>query len=308
MEQNTVIGIVIAILIIIFALYLLLRKPKATEPSFDGELHINAESNQPVLPRFVRQKMEHGKSESEAQNIEEDKAQAQNSSTVESEKEPSVVQEHTEKLNTDSNHSSEIANEKQSKEHEDEKDNSPEKKQDVEYKLNPHMEKAQIQAFDDNSAILDQHLDEQQRFDDESALARAKEIIALNIYPTHQHVLSGERALKALLKYGLRFGELSCFHRHEQTDTPSSLMFSVLRITEEGPVGFDLESLSTEQIQGLAFFLALPHPHAQQGFDMMVSIAGLIARDLGGKVFDENNVELSPQMKEYLRHQVIDFK
>lgn len=296
MEQNTLIGIVIAVLIIIFALYLMLRKPKADEPSLDGELHINAESNQPVLPRFVRQKLDAEPSEQKTDTDEK------TLDPVQAEKEAPLVQEHTEKTQEAE---TEVVSETKEPVLDDK---ASEQTKEVEYKLNPHMEKAQIQSFEDDSTILDQHLHEQQRFDDESALATAQEIIALNVYSTHQHVLSGEKALKALLKYGLRFGELSCFHRHEETDTPSSLMFSVLRITEEGPVGFDLESLSTEQLHGLAFFLALPHPHAQQGFDMMVSIAGLIARDVGGKVFDENNVELSPQMKEYLRHQVIDFK
>jgi FtsZ-interacting cell division protein ZipA len=44
-----------------------------------------------------------------------------------------------------------------------------------------------------------------------------------------------------LLKYGLRFGEMSCFHRYENTDEPSPLMFSVLRVTDNGPAGFDLK-------------------------------------------------------------------
>ncbi|SDB90236.1 cell division protein ZipA C-terminal FtsZ-binding domain-containing protein [Acinetobacter boissieri] len=305
MEQNTVIGIVIAVLIIIFALYLMLRKPKVDEPSLDGELQINAESNQPVLPRFVRQKLD---AEPVVQNTVPNVDSEKTTDAVQTEKEAPLVQEHSEKVDTEKNSEAQTETASEHKQPLVEDKKALEQTKEVEYKLNPHMEKAQIQAFEDDSTILDQHLHEQQRFDDESALATAKEIIALNVYSTHQHVLSGEKALKALLKYGLRFGEMSCFHRHEQTDIPSSLMFSVLRITEEGPVGFDLESLSTEQIHGLAFFLALPHPHAQQGFDMMASIAGLIARDLGGKVFDENNVELSPQMKDYLRHQVIDFK
>lgn len=55
-------------------------------------------------------------------------------------------------------------------------------------------------------------------------------------------------------------------------------MFSVPRITDEGPE-MDLETLSTEQVNGFTFFLALPHPNVQKGFDTMASIAGLIARD-----------------------------
>ncbi|MEX5538664.1 hypothetical protein ABFV54_26520, partial [Pseudomonas syringae] len=57
METTTIIGIVIAVGIIIFALYILLRKPKEFVPSLDAELHINPETNQPVLPRFVRQQL-----------------------------------------------------------------------------------------------------------------------------------------------------------------------------------------------------------------------------------------------------------
>ena len=152
------------------------------------------------------------------------------------------------------------------------------------------------------------HLHEQQRYDDESALATAEQIIALNVYPNPRRALSGDKALKVLLKYGLRFGEMSCFHRYENTDEPSALMFSVLRMTDNGPAGFDLETLSGEQVQGLAFFLALPNSKAVTGYDMMTSIAGLIAREVDGKVYDENNLEFTPQLKEHWRHHVIDYR
>jgi cell division protein ZipA len=151
-------------------------------------------------------------------------------------------------------------------------------------------------------------LHEQQRYDDESALATAEQIIALNVYPNPRRALSGDKALKVLLKYGLRFGEMSCFHRYENTDEPSALMFSVLRVTDNGPAGFDLETLSAEQVQGLAFFLALPNSKAVTGYDMMTSIAGLIAREIDGKVYDENNLEFTPQLKEHWRHHVIDYR
>lgn len=124
-----------------------------------------------------------------------------------------------------------------------------------ELSLNPNIETAEIAEFEGESNILDVHLHEQQRFDDESALAMAEQIIALNVYPNPRRALSGDKALKVLLKYGLRYGEMSCFHRYENTDEPSALMFSVLRMTDNGPAGFDLETLSTEQVQGLAFSL-----------------------------------------------------
>ncbi len=71
---------------------------------------------------------------------------------------------------------------------------------------------------------------------------------------------------------------MACFHRY--TEDGSKLLFSVLQITDEGAAGFDLETLSTEQVKGLAFFLALPHGDVQNAFDTMDSISRLIAREI----------------------------
>ncbi|MFW2077045.1 cell division protein ZipA C-terminal FtsZ-binding domain-containing protein [Acinetobacter sp. ULE_I010] len=181
-------------------------------------------------------------------------------------------------------------------------------KKEPDFHLNPNVETTEIKAFDEESNILDVHLNQQQKHDDESVLSNAEMIIALNVYPNPRKALSGDKTLKVLLKYGLRFGELSCFHRYENTEEECHLLFSVLRVTDNGPDGFDLETLSTEQVQGLAFFLALPHPDVQKGFDTMVSIAGLIAREIDGTVYDENNLEFTPQLKEHWRHKAIDYR
>lgn len=178
-------------------------------------------------------------------------------------------------------------------------------KDSEELSLNGTIEKAEISEFEDESSILDEHLHEQQRVDEESALSTAVDFIALNVYP-ERRILSGEKTLKVLLKYGLRFGEMACFHRYSQDD--SKLLFSVLQITDEGAAGFDLETLSTEQVKGLAFFLALPHSDVQNAFDTMDSLSRLIAREIDGTVYDQNNQEFTPQLREQWRHQAIDYR
>ncbi|MCF9046351.1 cell division protein ZipA C-terminal FtsZ-binding domain-containing protein [Acinetobacter nectaris] len=327
METTTIIGIVIAVGIIIFALYILLRKPREFVPSLDAELHINPETNQPVLPRFVRQQLnmiEFGQTpekksakvvkekvtEQKVETIAETK-DTQNSAEVKASELKDAPLSVEDKKETDAQKADVVqpataAVEKQPEE---------KPKKEAVYHLNKDIEKAEIKEFDEESSILDMHLNEQQRYDDECSLANAQHIISLNVYPGPRCILSGDKTLKILLKYGLRFGELSCFHRYKNLDEAQDdqtkvapLMFSVLKISDEGPVGFDLETLSTEQVQGLAFFLALPNAYAQEGFDTMASTAGLIAREIDGKVFDENNDELSVQLKEYWRRQVIDFK
>ena len=175
----------------------------------------------------------------------------------------------------------------------------------AEFSLNANVEKAEISEFDDESSILDAHLYEQKIVDDESALATAESFIALNVYP-ERRALSGEKTLKVLMKYGLRFGEMSCFHRYNEDGT--KLLFSVLQITDTGMDGFDLENLSTDPIKGLAFFLALPHRDVQNAFDTMDSISRLIAREIDGTVYDQNNQEFTPQLREHWRHLAIDYR
>lgn len=342
MEINTIIGIVVAIIIMLIGLKMILKKPNHAEPSLDSDLHINPDSNQPVIPRHVRNQLEQPEAEVEAvvarveptlnESVEPQVSETAQEKTFVTESAPTTSSEQTQTsventsvieeeiqseetvasstINTDS--SAELVDTVSVKSEiealSEENLKSESEKTEPELSLNPNIETAEIAEFEGESNILDVHLHEQQRYDDESALAMAEQIIALNVYPNPRRALSGDKALKVLLKYGLRYGEMSCFHRYENTDEPSVLMFSVLRMTDNGPAGFDLETLSSEQVQGLAFFLALPNSKAVTGFDMMASIAGLIAREIDGKVYDENNLEFTPQLKEHWRHHVIDYR
>ncbi|WP_010116036.1 cell division protein ZipA C-terminal FtsZ-binding domain-containing protein [Acinetobacter sp. P8-3-8] len=344
MEVTTIVGIVVAVIIILVGLRMVLRKPNDAAPSLESELHINEECNQPVIPRHVRDQLQ-------ADRLPEDKARVEPSLNaldaveVAEEKSQQLSVEAVEKGETKLEHSSlshlgkteeqtESAEtvvtstehvqdaavsstdlltdtDTQSSENEQSsvvaEESKPVDKVEA-FQLKEHVETAEIKEFDEESSILDVHLNQQQRHDDECVLSNAESIIALNVYPNPRKALSGDKTLKVLLKYGLRFGELMCFHRYENPEEESPLLFSVLRVTDNGPEGFDLESLSTEQVQGLAFFLALPHPNVQKGFDTMVSIAGLIAREIDGTVYDENNLEFTPQLKEHWRHTAIDYR
>ncbi|MDM1246525.1 cell division protein ZipA [Acinetobacter sp. R933-2] len=323
MEITTIVGIVVAVIIILIGLRMVLRKSDDAAPSLESELHINSESNQPVIPRHVRDQLQ-ADPPKEAARVEPDLNTLNATSVAEEAKSEKVAvpvetvsekttvtteqvkAEVTEVKASEPEQSSEVISTLKTDETQ-----SAEVKTSIateEFSLNPNIETAEIKEFDEESSILDVHLHEQQRFDDESTLANAESIIALNVYPNPRKALSGDKTLKVLLKYGLRFGELSCFHRYDNIDEPSPLMFSVLRITDEGPAGFDLETLSAEQVKGLAFFLALPHSNVQKGFDTMASIAGLIAREVDGTVYDENNLEFTPQLKEHWRHKAIDYR
>lgn len=333
MEVTTIIGIVVAVIIILVGLRMVLRKPNDAAPSLESELHINEDCKQPVIPRHVRDQLRTDRESQEQVRVEpnltaldsvevaDEKQQkiedvAAESNIVQStEIEHAAITQQTEKTETVASTESatesvkalDVQTQPTTQTHDSAKAIVSQDKEEA-FQFNANVETAEIKEFDEESSILDVHLNEQQKYDDESVLSTAETIIALNVYPNPRKALSGDKTLKMLLKYGLRFGELSCFHRYENPEEESHLLFSVLRVTDNGPDGFDLETLSTEQVQGLAFFLALPHSDVQKGFDTMVSIAGLIAREIDGTVYDENNLEFTPQLKEHWRHKAIDYR
>ena len=174
--------------------------------------------------------------------------------------------------------------------------------------INTDKQTANVEDWEGESALLDAHIEDQERRDDESALAQAEHIVALYVMPAASHTLSGERTIELLRQFGLRYGEMSLFHRFMEADGTGPLMFSVLRYTSEGPSGFDLETLPNEQVEGLAFFLALPSNHAAAGYDTMVSISTLLSREIKGRVCDEYMNDLSPQLREHYRHFVLEYR
>ena len=307
MEITTVVGIVIAVIIMLFGLRILFKKPADAAPSLESELHVDTDSQQPVIPRHVRDQLQSTNEPSSVERVEPTLAEPA-AELVQDAKKAQAKSDHTD-VQAPVVASAETANQAESKTdpaQEQAIEAEPtEAKDSEEQSVNANVEKAEISEFEDESSILDEHLHEQQRVDEESALSTAVEFIALNVYP-ERRVLSGEKTLKVLLKYGLRFGEMACFHRYSPDD--SKLLFSVLQITDEGAAGFDLETLSTEQVKGLAFFLALPHSDVQNAFDTMDSLSRLIAREIDGTVYDQNNQEFTPQLREQWRHHAIDYR
>lgn len=307
MEITTIVGIAAAVILILAGLKLLLKKPADAAPSLDTDLHIDPDSQQPVIPRHVRSQL--NAPEQPDQRAEPALAQpadsaaeaaapaAQAEAAAPAETAPEAPKTAEQPAAQAEAPAAASAAEKPA--------GAAAEKAAQELSLN-QIEKAEISEFEDESNILDAHLYEQKLVDDESALATAETYIALNVYPDSR-ALSGEKALKVLMKYGLRFGEMACFHRYSEDG--SKLLFSVLQISNDGAAaGFDLETLSTEQVKGLAFFLALPHSDVQIAFDTMDSISRLIAREIEGTVYDQNNQEFTPQLREHWRHQAIDYR
>ncbi len=170
------------------------------------------------------------------------------------------------------------------------------------------IETAQLAEWEGGSLLIDEHLADHSRSEEDSILVQAEHIIAISMIPKSGRPLEGRKVLEALRKHGLRFGEMSLFHRYEESSGQGALMFSVLKFTKDGPVGFDLDTMAQENFEGLSFFLALPGIRPLQGFDMMISTAQRLGVDFYAQLFDEEMNLFSEQLKSHYRHQVLDFR
>ena len=307
MEVTTIVGIVIAVIIILVGLRMLFKKPASATPSLDSELQVNSDSQLPIIPRHVRDQLQ--TSTEATERVEPTLNDAEVVAEITEKHDPKVTAEKQQATEIAVNTNTETTTEAAQTETVVDATAAAKIEENAAVEnlhLNTHhIEKAEIVEFNEESSILDEHLHEQQRVDEESVLQTAEEFIVFNIYP-ERRVLTGDKTLKVLLKYGLRYGEMACFHRYDEEH--EKLSFSVLQITEEGPAGFDLETLANEQVKGLAFFLALPHTDVQNAFDTMVSISNLIAREIDGTIYDQNQQEMTAQSREFWRHQAIDYR
>lgn len=164
------------------------------------------------------------------------------------------------------------------------------------------------EVFDENSPILDTHIQAQNDQDQNSPLNNAIENINISVIPNQQFErISGQDILALVDKYGLKYGAMNMFHRYEFKEGTGLLWFSMMSLTEDGLAPFDLNKLPHQFIRGVVLFLSLPHPKAIQGFDGMISVANLMAHDLQATVYDETGEPMTKETIQKLREQAINF-
>lgn len=157
----------------------------------------------------------------------------------------------------------------------------------------------------DSAPVLNQHLSDNEQVTQNNPLYTAQETLNINILPNNEFAsIKGTDLLKMVEHYGFKFGEMNMFHRYQNKDGTGILWFSMMGLTSEGISPFDLHTISHNEYKGLALFLSLPHPKVFQGFDSMMSIASLMARELDAQVVDDHSKVITPNYKKVLRAQL----
>lgn len=117
---------------------------------------------------------------------------------------------------------------------------------------------------------------------------------------------AGRQLLELLLQYGLRFGEMSIFHRHEFPTGQGVVLFSVAQAREPGT--FDLDALARDLVPGVSLFMTLPGYKSLSAYDLMVDTARRLAHDLEGELLSQDLLPVTTEQLETWRNEVIDFE
>jgi cell division protein ZipA len=145
---------------------------------------------------------------------------------------------------------------------------------------------------------------EPEDLDEESARdpRYASKIVTLHVVAPNSSLLSGEHLLAVFERRGYHYGELNIFHSMHEGST----VFSVARMVEPG--FFDIDDMDSFQTPGITLILQLPGPvPADVAFEVLVSEAFEIARELGASVQDEHHSTLTKQTVQHLREGIYEY-
>lgn len=138
-----------------------------------------------------------------------------------------------------------------------------------------------------------------------SAAVEVEDFIAVHVVarsvPFH-----GEDLLRAILSYGLRYGEMSIFHRHEMPTGQGAVLFSMAQAVEPGT--FDLHNMANDMIPGVTFFLSLPGINRIGAYDIMMDTAKRLATEFNADMLDQNQALMTRQLLEHYRERVVEFE
>ena len=130
-------------------------------------------------------------------------------------------------------------------------------------------------------------------------------VITVRIVPHPGEQFPAEDLILALRKDGLVHGKYGIFHSMSEDDIPR-IRYSVASLVEPG--SFDLSKLKDSYYDGVSIFMVLPAPEdCVFLFDDMLQTARQVAKQVDGRLIDEQGGALSVQRERYMREEVMEF-
>ncbi|USE38616.1 cell division protein ZipA [Endozoicomonas sp. SCSIO W0465] len=135
----------------------------------------------------------------------------------------------------------------------------------------------------------------------------AHEVIVINVLSKGGGTFAGEQLMQSMLASGMRFGDMSIFHRYANADGTGKILFSMANGIKPGT--FVIDNLEETETPALSLFMSLPGPEKpMQAFAQMEEVARRLALDLGGELKDEQFSVMTQQTLEHCRQRIREYE
>lgn len=133
------------------------------------------------------------------------------------------------------------------------------------------------------------------------------DVYVLNVVGIDGKALQGAKLLPCLLSLGFKYGDMSIFHRHLETNGEGSVIFSLANMVKPGT--FDLDTMEQFQTQGISLFMPVPCVgEASKNFSVMYDAAVSISKELDGELLDGYRNRFTPQTLAHYQQRVREFE
>jgi cell division protein ZipA len=134
-----------------------------------------------------------------------------------------------------------------------------------------------------------------------------EEVFIINVMAFKDEMFAGNDLLDAVLKCGLRYGNMDIFHRYSDAKGEGVLLFSMANMVKPGT--FDLDAMDTFETPGVSLFMTLPiDADSMKTFDLMVGAANSLVDALDGELKDEQRSAMTRQTIEHCRQRISEFE
>jgi cell division protein ZipA len=165
---------------------------------------------------------------------------------------------------------------------------------------------------DDDEEDEDEDLDEYDTDETDASAsstphAEPEEVFIINVMAFKDEMFGGNDLLEAVLKSGLRFGNMDIFHKYSDAKGEGTLLFSMANMVKPGT--FDLDAMDEFETPGVSLFMTLPiAADSMKSFELMVETANSLADALDGELKDEQRSAMTRQTIEHCRQRISEFE
>lgn len=152
-------------------------------------------------------------------------------------------------------------------------------------------------------APSDQEMAGESRVEDEQP---GRAVYVLHVMAKAEQTFKGYELLQALLSQGLRFGEMSIFHRYQNTNGKGPVLFSLTSALEPGT--FDIHNMGRCSSPGLTLFMASSGRGDAdlERFELMYETALNLAKELNGECLDKQRGLVTEATFTHYKQQILN--